>query len=149
LKSGGARAFGAALDAAEGTLWLRDPIRGDGPGPRYATQARWVERCARLLGLSEQVGARIAEQIAEELGVPGMEQRRLRTSYAQAATLQQRGNLIAELLAELRLDEALWGRLLAAGFLAGLWGVPRLFFPSLQRAVSPISRVGRALRGPP
>lgn len=139
--------FVAALDAAEGRLWLREPIEDDPPEGRYRTQARHLEQGARLLGLAA-LSQRLAEEVREHLGLDGLEHEQARSLYAGSRTLARRGELICRMLGALRLDGSLWSRLLAAGSVAGLWGAPLLFSPRLGRLVSPLSRVGRTLRGP-
>src|SRR5687767_9884415 len=104
---GAARAFVSALEAAEGRLWLREVIEDDPPGPRYRTQERWLGLGARLLGLGSSVGDRQAEQIAEELGLMGLEHRALRRRFEQASRLEARGQVIAEALSMLPLGRSL------------------------------------------
>ena len=116
-----ARAFAAGLDAAEGRLWLREPIEDDPPGPRYRTQALWLERGARLLGLSGALSERAAKQIAHQLALMGLEHHALREQFGLCSRLEQRGKLLSELLSMLPLDCTLWVRLLAAGQLCGPW----------------------------
>lgn len=148
-RRGAPASFVAALDAAQGHVWQREPIEDDPVEPRYGTQLRWVQRGGRLLGLSPEVTSRTAERIGEQLGLMGLNHRRCRTRFAQARGLRERGGVILQVLACIECDQALCSRMLAAGFLAGLWGAPRIWVLELRRSVSPLSRVARALRNSP
>jgi hypothetical protein len=128
---------------------VHEPVVGDGEGPRYQTQRRWLERGGRLLGLSGAVEERTAEQIAAELDLGALEHRSARDRFLAGRSLQQRGAAVVALLGEVALDGALWPRLLAAGYLGGAWARPWLGSPQVGRRLSPLSRVGRTVRGPP
>jgi hypothetical protein len=137
------------MDASAGQLWPREPV-GEARYPgNYAGQRRWIERAGRVLGLSETVPKRKGEAIAEDLGIPGLEQGQARRQFLDAPGLRERGQAVSMLLSELRLDGHLFARFLAAGFRTGCLGRPWLFDPSLKRRISPLSPVGRALRRPP
>jgi hypothetical protein len=127
---------------------LREPIEDDPAGPRYRTQARWIERGARLLGLSGTLEDRAAERIAEELELLGLEHHALRQRFRRSGRLEERGTVLSELLL-LPLDGMLWARLLAAGHLASVWKAPKLWVPQLGQSLSPFSRSVRAMRAPP
>lgn len=127
----------AALAAAEGRLWLRDGYGGDFDAPLYRTQARWLERSSRLLGLSRDVDDARAEAIGRSLGVPGLEHARARRGVSRARGLFGRGVAIVALLGGLVLDATIGSRLLAAGHRAGLWGTPSLWSPRLGRRLFP------------
>jgi len=124
-------------------------VLGDPVAPRYATQRRWLERAGRILGLSHAVEGRLAERIAEELDVMGLEHRSTRRRFLAARSLQQRGAAVASELSQLALAPGLWLRLLASGFLGGAWAFPWLFSPRVGRRLSLFSAAGRAARGPP
>lgn len=136
-----------AVDAAQGQAWIREPIDGDPPGPRYATQGRWLQTMALLLGLSPMLGERAVEMMLEHLGFGGLKHRVRRAAFAVATTLRRRGQVMMEALEEVVIDDGLWMRLLAAGHVAGLWGQPRWWVASIGQEVSVLSRVGRSLRG--
>ena len=148
----GARRFlGAALTAAEGRLWLRDGHGGDFDAPLYRTQARWIDRSSRLLGLSSDVDAAGAEAIGRFLGATGLDHARARRGVITARGLVERGVAIVGLLGRLVLDATIGARLLAAGHRAGLWGTPSLWSPRLRRRLFPgpgTVALGLALRPP-
>ncbi len=148
-RAGRLRCFAAALDAASGKSWLHEPVLGDPVAPRYATQRRWLERVGRILGLSAAVEGRQAEQIAEELDLMGLEHWPARQRFVAARSLRERGTAVASVLSQLALDAAVWLRLLTAGYLGGAWARPWVWSPPVGRRLSPFSRVGRAVRGPP
>lgn len=137
------------MDAALGERWLHEPVLGDPVAPRYATQRCWLERSGRILGLSAAVGGRLSERIAEELDLMGLEHQPARQRFVRARRLQERGAAVVSVLSRLRLDAALWQRLLAAGYLGGAWARPWVWLPQVGRRLSPCSRVARAVRGPP
>ena len=122
---------------------------GDPVAPRYATQRRWLERAGRILGLSGAVEGRLSERIAEELDLMGLEHRSARRRFLAARSLQQRGAAVVSELSQLAQAPGLWLRLLASGYLGGVWARPWLFLPQVGRRLSPFSPVGRAARGPP
>lgn len=134
---GEGRIFGAALAAAERRLWLRDGHGGDFDAPLYRTQARWIDRSSRLLGLSSDVEAAVAEAIGRSLGVTGLEHARARRGVTAARGLVERGIAIVGLLGHILLDATVGARLLAAGHRAGLWGTPSLWSPRLGRRLFP------------
>lgn len=139
----------AALAAAAGERWVHEPVVGDGSGPRYQSQRRWLERAGRVLGLSEAVEEREAERIAAELDLGALAHRPARDRFVAARGLKQRGAAVVSLLGQVSLDDAPWPRLLAAGYLGGAWARPWLWSPQVGRRLSPLSRVGRTVRGPP
>lgn len=112
-------------------------LPGEGSGPLYATQQRWLEHSARLLGLVGE--ERLGEQIAELLDLSGLEHRQARIRYREASGPQPRGEAVVCLL--LRLEPERYGRLVAAGHRAGLWGRPWWIDPRTGRR--------RAIRPPP
>lgn len=79
----------------------------------------------------------------------GLEHRVARQQFVTAAGLRERGRAVVSVLTELDLDDHLFARFLAAGFRSGCWDRAFLFDPSLNRRISPLSAVGRAVRGPP
>ena len=137
------------MDAAIGERWLHEPVLGDPVAPRYATQRRWLERAGRVLGLSAAVEGRVAERIVEELDLMVLEHQSARQRFAGTRRLEERGTAVVSVLSRVRLDAALWQRLLAAGYLGGAWARPWMWSPQVGRRLSPWSRVARAVRGPP
>lgn len=139
----------AALAAAAGQRWLHEPVLGDGVGPRYATQRRWLGQSARLLGLAPELEGSVAEQVVAELGLVGSEHAVLRQQYAASGSLSGKAHQVVTVLEQVSTPEGLLSRVLAAGHLAGLWGRPWLCDVHRGHRVSPLSSAGRWLRGPP
>jgi hypothetical protein len=134
--------FEAAAQASAGEAGLRD-AGFDAPSmPRHATQRRRVERAARLLGLSPEIDERRAEHVAHALDLPGLDHRHERRGFAQALTLRERGGVILSLLGRLAPSPMLERRLLCAGCLVELWGVPVLWDPRTSRRVFPACGTG-------
>ena len=117
--------------------------------PRYTTQRRWLERAGRILGLSAAVEGRLSERIAEELDLMALEHQPARQRFVAARRLQERGAAVVSVLSRVRLDAALWQRLLVAGYLGGAWARPWVWSPQVGRRLSPFSPVARTVRGPP
>jgi hypothetical protein len=113
--------FVAALDAAEGQLWLKEVIRGDPAVPRYGTQERWVKLSGRLLGLGSDVSEQAAEKVVHELQIPAGEHRRARRDFQHSRALCGRGRAVWEVVRLLRVDKQLWFRFVRSGCLAGVW----------------------------
>jgi hypothetical protein len=140
--------FEAAVDASRGRLWPREPL-GEGASPGcYDRQRRSVERTGRLLGLSAEVASRAAEQITEHLGIDGLTHQQARQEFIESPGLHQRGQAIVSILQVFSNSDELCVRLLAAGSRCGLWGTVWLWDPSINRRVSPASRLART-RAPP
>jgi hypothetical protein len=121
--------------AAEGDLWLREAVRGDGVEPRHGTQRRWTARAGLLLGLV--VADVTAEAVREALDFDGLDHEGARRSFLAAPTLLARGAATLSVLDRLTHDDELWGRLLRAGELAGVWASPFLWDPITSRRRSP------------
>lgn len=115
----------------------------------YGTQRRWIECSASVLGLSAEIKPPVAEEIVEQLGVSGQEHHEAREQYGLASGLVERGKAIVSVLNLIRFGEDLCVRLMAAGSLGGCWGRVVLWDPRLNRRVSLLSPVGRAIRSPP
>jgi hypothetical protein len=118
------------------------------PGNRRS-QRQWIERSACLLGMSDTLTPSRADAITEELELAGLKHREVRQRFLRATTLRERGQAIVSILALGRLDDNIFARLLAAGMRGGCWGQAWLFHPRINRRISPLSRVGRAIRCPP
>ena len=140
--------FEAAADAAKGRLWPCEPVGEVVPGNRRG-QRQWIERSACLLGMSGALTPSQAEAITEELELAGLKHREARQQFLRATTLRERGQAIVSVLALGRLDDEMFARLLAAGMCGGCWGQAWLFHPRIKRRLSPMSRIGRAIRRPP
>jgi len=143
VSGGAAPCFAGPLAAAEGDLWLREAVHGDGVEPRYATQKRWTARAGRLLGLAGDEAS--AAGVREALDLAGLDHAEARRGFAVAATLSERGTVIMSMLDRLVVNEALWGRLLLAGLLSGVWAQPFLWDATLSCRVFPGPGTAHAL----
>lgn len=143
MRGGAALCFAGPLAAAEGDLWLREAVHGDGVEPRYATQKRWTARAGRLLGLVGDEAS--AAGVREALDLAGLDHAEARRGFAVAATLAERGTVIVSILERLVVNEALWGRLLLAGLLSGAWAQPFLWDATISRRVFPGRGTAHAL----
>ena len=128
-RRGGGVFHEAAFDAAQGRLWPRDLLPGEGSGPLYATQQRHLARSGDLLGLAGP--RRLAGEIAELLDLDGLEHGETRARYRAARGPRQRGEAVVSMLTVL--DPSGHERLLAAGHRAGLWGRPWRMDPATGR----------------
>lgn len=140
---------GAAFAVAAGQRWVHEPVAGDGVGPRYSTQRRWLGQSARLLGLASELHRCVVERIVAELGLVGSEHAVLRRQHAASGSLVGRGGAVVAVLEQVSATEGLLSRVLAAGHLAGLWGHPWLSDVHTGQRFSPLSSEGRWRRGPP
>lgn len=109
----------ASLDAAEGRFW--DPEALGYREPRRTTQLRYVERALDCLGLAGHLETEVQHRRASALGIDTL---LLVEASASLEGWQDRGRAIARVLSILPEGPCLLERLLEAGFLAGLWGVP-------------------------
>jgi len=142
--------FEAAVRAAEGKLGLRDVIHGDPVEPRYATGHRRTQRAGLLLGLAAQTDERVAEVVAQSLGLLGLDHRAGRQAFSGAHTRRGQGTAIVSMLHVLPTAGALEMRLLGAGFLVGLWGRPALWNArTSSRTFPPFAAPSAPPRGPP
>jgi len=141
--------FEAAVDASGKCLWLRERMGEKAQPGGYGSQRRWIERSARVLGLSDAIKPPVVEEIVEQLEVNGLEHHKARERYGLASGLVERGKAILSVLNLIRFGEDLCARLMAAGTLGGCWGGVVLWDPKFSRRLSPLSRVGRASRSPP
>ena len=141
--------FEAAVDASEGLLWLRERLGEKAQPGGYGTQRRWIERSARVLGLSVELKPPVVEEIVEQLGVSGLEHHKARERYSWASGLVGRGKAMVSVLNLIHFGDDLCARLMAAGVLSGCWGKVVFWDPKFNRRVSLLSRVDRASRSPP
>lgn len=79
----------------------------------------------------------VAEGVREALDLAGLDHQEARRSFLAAATMAERGTAIVSILDRLVIDERLWGRLLHAGHLSGVWPQPFLWDPRISRRVFP------------
>lgn len=115
--------FAAALDAAQGMSWSRESP-GDDPR-RRRTQRRHMVLAATLLGLTSDLDEAVSQRIAECLGVAYVLLSDQRNVYQSASTYHGKGAAIVSVLELIPIDNTLEYRLLKAGFIAGLWGLPK------------------------
>lgn len=118
---------------------------------QYSSDKRWVDRTARLLGISEDIDPRTAERIADELQLGASPQYWLRTSYSAAIGVEGKAKVVQEALDSLSVGPGISGRILQAGHLGGLWGKPFIWTGSHGRQAFPCyrTRVPAFDRGPP
>lgn len=130
--------FEAAARAAAGERAVRDAGYEEGPArPRHSTRRRQVRFAGRLLALAPEIDDRLAEKVGQCLSLPGLDHRDGRAGFARAATLRERGRVILSTLERLPLAGAFERRLLGAGHLAGLWGLPSTWDAGTSRRVFP------------
>jgi len=84
-----------------------------------------------------------------ELGLVGSEHAVLRREYEGSGSLARRGGVVVTVLGQLSAADGLLSRVLAAGHLAGLWGLPWLCDVHSGHRFSALSGEGRWRRGPP
>ena len=126
------------MDAAAGHRWPVDGFAGEASAGVLATQRRHVARSGLLLGLS--LDLRTAERVGGFLEVGGLELEQARADY-QGGELRARAMGVVRVLGHL--DPGRDDRLLAAGYVAGLWGRPWRLDPQTGR------RQGLPWRDPP
>jgi len=119
----------AVEDAARGERWEESGAAGLRGSRR--TQGRRLELCARLFGLVGPERERERERLAEVVGVPAL---MLHEVYAREYVGRGRGRWKARGQAVLKvlgvcLAGGVPGALLAAGYIAGLWGRPSRWDP--------------------
>ena len=130
--------FEAAARAAAGERAVRDAGFEEGPAkPRHSTQRRKIGFAGRLLALSPEIDERLSERVGQSLNLPGLDHRNGRAAFARAATLRERGRVILSSLERLPLAGGFEQRLLAAGYLTGLWGLPSTWDARTSRRVFP------------
>ena len=141
--------FEAAVEAAEGSRWIHEPVRDDPGGPRLRTQRRWLERAAHVLALCQAVSAQIVERAVSALGLMGLDHQRARHRFGATRGMREQGRAVSQLLELLSMDPQLWARLLAAGALGQAWGEARMLVGSIGRLHTPQAVIARAGRAPP
>jgi hypothetical protein len=120
--------FDAALDAAEGVPWPREPTRDE---EMWSSQGRNLSFALSLTGVDPEMDDGLRHRVADALSVPML------TMLAGAARIRRgpgyeaRGVAISSVLAEIPLADVL-RRVLVAGHVAGLWGPPRWWDAHLQ-----------------
>jgi hypothetical protein len=133
----------AGLEAAAGRAWEAEAIGEETEPARWATQRRWVERGAELLGLSALCAEPVAAEVAERLGVAGTEHRQARERCHGSRRLVERGGAIASVVAMIVRRDNLWPRLACALDLVGCWGRVWLWQPAIGRCSSPLAALAR------
>ena len=119
--------YAAALDAALGLSWSRESPADD--PRRRRTQRRYLTLTAALLGLTASLDEAVSQRIAECLGIAYVLLSDQRNVYQSASTYHGKGAVILSVLELILIDNTLEYRLLKAGFIAGLWGLPKRWDP--------------------
>jgi len=141
--------FEAAVEAAEDSRWIHEPVRDDPGGPRLRTQRRWLERAAHVLALCQAVSVEIVERAVIALNLMGLDHQRARHRFGTMPRMREQGRAVSQLLEALSMDPQLWARLLAAGALGQAWGEARMLVASIGRLHTPQAVIARAGRAPP
>lgn len=116
--------FGAATDAAAGEAWPREQPA------RWRTQRRWLERCAAVMGIAlGSMSQSHVERVARQLGTPTLTLVEAGAQWSTARGYRSRGAAIAGMLERLHPSEQLGDRVMAAGAIGGLWGMPSRWDP--------------------
>jgi hypothetical protein len=112
--------FGAALDAANGIAWSREPAADD--PRRWQTQRRHISTAALLLGLDASLGDVERDVRARELHLPALRLRDEAREWSTAGGYKSRGKVVASITGELTDARCVLDHILCAGMRAGLWG---------------------------
>lgn len=128
--------FGAAVDAAQGSLWPKavDPGRAaSSPAPqdsrRRTTQGRHLDLAADLLGVGAALDDVSREAIARTLTIPCLELRQAAAEFESVVEYRDQARVLVRVLALLHPVRGLIDQVLEAGRIAGLWGQPRRWDP--------------------
>ena len=128
--------FVAALEASRGQAWVREAwpwTREAESVPNaealWATQLRWMRRCEALLGLAPEMTPSTREQLAWQLGVPCLVLIAASQSLAGFRGYRARGQVVVRIMRQLPVRPRLVDDLVAAGYVAGLWGRPSRWDP--------------------
>lgn len=118
--------FDAALDAAAGRAWPRCSERyGDGGLVSYwSGQGRFLDQTMELVGVTPGLGGEARGQIADVLGVERMLLDEQAGAVRDAPGYRSRGEAVCAVLRAMPASRRRYQRLLEAGRVAGLWGVP-------------------------
>lgn len=122
--------FAAAVDAAEGQPWPREPPGVGEPegseqsvhGGHWNTQRRHLEEAASLFGLSPAADARLSEKLAARLDIPGLVLLEAQRDFATARGYRARGCVLLSVLDQLPASPALTNRLLGCAAASGYCG---------------------------
>lgn len=118
--------FDAALDAAAGRAWPRCSERyADGGLERYwSGQGRLLEQSMELVGVAPGLCSDARSRIANVLSVERMLLDEQARAVRDAPGYRSRGEAVCAVLRAMPASRQRYQRLLEAGRLAGLWGVP-------------------------
>lgn len=119
--------YAAAFNAALGLSWSRESPADD--SRRRRTQRRYLTQTAALLGLTASLDEAVSQRIAECLGIAYVLLSDQRSVYQSAPTYHGKGAAIVSVLDLIPINNTLEYRLLKAGFIAGLWGLPERWDP--------------------
>jgi hypothetical protein len=145
VPAGTATLFDAALDAAQGTAWARQS--SGGTAKWWGTQGRHIEIGVGVCGVAPALGAAAQQAHAAALRVEQlllMEQTR---AIVAAPGYRSRGKAVAAVFERVAAGPCVLERVLAAGHLAGLWGLPLAWEPAVRR-LRPLSFRGDGTRPP-
>ena len=117
--------FQAGLDAADGIAWLRENDTGSRLwGKRWRTQTRQLTAMTVLLGVDPDLPEERRQLIASGLDVGLLVLNDARAMITDKPGYRSRGQAVVTVLESLVDRPCITGRLLRAGYLAGLWGMP-------------------------
>ena len=121
-------AFEAAIDAAEAQPWARsDPTGrycGGGTDRWWSTQGRHLKRLTRWVGVAPDLSRQLRELIAEVLLVALLLLEEQMQRVLACPGYRTRGTAVVAVLREAKQVPDVADRLVAAGYIAGLWGCP-------------------------
>lgn len=120
-------AFDAALDAASGQPWER--AKAGGSRWWWSSQGRRLSCCLDLVGVAPQQPLELRHRLAEALAVATLVLVEGAAAIAAAPGYRRRGQAVVAVLAEVACHGVL-DRVLRAGHLAGLWGLPLRWEPA-------------------
>lgn len=128
---GTATLFEAAADAAQGKAWARECPGGSSKW--WGTQGRHVAAAARLCGTSPALNAAAQQAQAAALRVEMLLLVEQARAIAADPGYRSRGQAVGAVVARILAGPCVLERILAAGHLAGLWGLPLLWEPRTRR----------------
>ena len=123
--------FEAAADAAQGTAWARECPGGTSKW--WGTQGRQVAVAVRLCGVLPALDPAAQQAQAAALRVEMLLLVEQARAIAAVPGYRSRGQAVGAVLDRVLCGPCVLERILAAGHLAGLWGMPLLWEPGTRR----------------